>query len=85
MTPFGLFQLLGGLILSTGYIPQIVQILRTRSVADINLWYSAQIVAGVCCMEVYAAYLYVTTSEWFFLLTNTASLGLSATVLGLKV
>lgn len=85
MNPFGFLQLLGGLVLSTGYIPQIAQILRTKSVKDINLWYSAQIVAGIVCMEVYALYLLAAKGEWFFFATNTASLTLSSTVLGLKL
>jgi MtN3 and saliva related transmembrane protein len=85
LNPFGLMQVIGGVILSTGYLPQIAQILRTHSVADINLWYSIQIVAGVCCMEVYALHLFVATGEWFFLLTNSMSLVLSSTVLALRV
>jgi MtN3 and saliva related transmembrane protein len=84
MNPFGLLQLIGGVILSTGYIPQIRQILRTRSTKDISLPFFLQVVAGICCMEVYALYLLVTKGEVFFLLTNTTSLVLSTTVVVLK-
>ncbi len=34
---FGIFQLIGGVILSIGYIPQIVQIFRTKSSEGLNL------------------------------------------------
>jgi len=84
MNPFGILQLLGGVILSTGYIPQIRQILRTRSTKDISLPFFVQVVLGICCMEVYALYLLVTKGEVFFLLTNTTSLVLSTTVVVLK-
>jgi MtN3 and saliva related transmembrane protein len=85
MNLFGTLQLIGGVILSTGYIPQIAQILRTKSVKDINLHFFLQVVAGICCMEVYAAYLLVTKGEVFFLVTNTTSLLLSSTVVVLKL
>jgi MtN3 and saliva related transmembrane protein len=85
MNTFGTLQLLGGIILSTGYIPQIAQILRTHKVDDINLWFFVQVVLGVCCMEAYALHLYATTGQWFFLATNTTSLILSSTVVALKL
>lgn len=85
MNPFGLLQLIGGAILCTGYIPQIRQILRTRSVADISLPFFVQVVVGICCMEVYAFYLLATKGEVFFLLTNTTSLVLSSAIVVLKV
>jgi MtN3 and saliva related transmembrane protein len=85
MNLFGTLQLLGGVILSTGYLPQIAQILRTRSARDINLWMYVQVVLGVCCMEAYALYLCVTTGQWFFLVTNTVSLAMSGTVVVLKL
>jgi MtN3 and saliva related transmembrane protein len=85
MNPFGLLQLIGGVILSTGYIPQIRQILRTRSVQDISLPFFVQVVAGILCMEVYAIYLLITKGEVFFLLTNTTSLVLSSVIVVLKV
>lgn len=85
MNPFGLLQLIGGIILSTGYIPQIAQILRTKKATDINLWMYVQVVLGVCCMEAYALYLLLTTGQWFFLATNTTSLAMSVTIVVLKL
>ena len=34
---FDLLQLAGGFILSFGYVPQIIQIIKTRSASDLNL------------------------------------------------
>ena len=34
---FGLFQLIGGIIMSVGYIPQIAQILKTNHPRDLIL------------------------------------------------
>ena len=34
---YGVFQLIGGIIMSVGYIPQIAQILRTKSSEGLNL------------------------------------------------
>jgi MtN3 and saliva related transmembrane protein len=85
MNLFGTLQLLGGVTLSTGYLPQIAQILRTKSVEDINLHFFLQVVVGICCMEAYALHLCVTTGQWFFLATNSVSLALSATVVALKL
>ncbi len=85
MSAFGLLQLLGGVILSTGYLPQIWQILRTKSAHDINLWMYVQVVLGVCCMEAYALYLWATTGQWFFLTTNSVSLVMSLTIVLLKL
>lgn len=34
---FAVMQLIGGVILSIGWIPQIIQILKSKSVADLNL------------------------------------------------
>lgn len=85
MSFYGCLQLLGGVILATGYLPQIAQLLRTRRADDINLMFSVQVVLGVSCMQLYALHLYNTTGEVFFLVTNTCSLVLSGIVAMLKI
>lgn len=89
MTPLrlnpGLFQLLGGIVLSTGYVHQIVQLLRTKKAEDLNLLFMVQVLAGILCMQVYAIHLWRSAGEIFFLITNSISLGLSSTVISLKI
>jgi MtN3 and saliva related transmembrane protein len=71
---FSLMQLVGGVILSIGWIPQIVQILRTRSVADLSLKAYLLMLLGIILMEVYAVSLAITGVGLAFLITNTMSL-----------
>lgn len=74
---FSFLQLLGGVILSIGYIPQIRQILKTKSVKDLNFFTYVSITFGILLMQFYAVNLVVSTgSGHAFLLTNTVSLGL---------
>ena len=56
---FGVFQLIGGIIMSVGYIPQIAQILRTKSSEGLNLKSFGMIFAGILLYEIYAIALVV--------------------------
>ncbi|WP_232337276.1 MULTISPECIES: PQ-loop domain-containing transporter [unclassified Thermoactinomyces] len=67
-------QLLGGIILSLGWIPQIVQIWRTKSVKDLNIKSYLMVLLGINLMEVYALSLAVRGVGYAFLITNTLSL-----------
>ncbi|UQZ32601.1 hypothetical protein C2I18_02920 [Paenibacillus sp. PK3_47] len=78
---FSIMQLAGGLILSLGWIPQIVQILRTRSVADLSLKSYLLMLLGIGLMEAYAIDLARTGAGLAFLITNTMSLSVVATVI----
>ena len=71
---FDILQLLGGIILAVGYIPQIAQIVRTRSCEDLNPKTYLSILVGVALMEAYAINLVVHGSGLMFLITNSASL-----------
>lgn len=77
---FDLLQLIGGLILSFGYIPQIIQIVKTKSVNDLNFKTFFMIFLGILFMEVYAVNLVYTGSGLMFLVTNTMALLLSGTM-----
>lgn len=77
---FALMQLLGGFILSVGWIPQIIQIARTKSVADLNLKAYLLMLLGIGLMEAYAVNLAVQGSGLAFLITNTLSLAVVSTV-----
>lgn len=71
---FSIMQLIGGIILSIGWIPQIIQILRTKSVKDLNLKSYMIMLSGISLMEIYAIDLVRTGSGMAFLITNSLSL-----------
>lgn len=78
---FNLLQLIGGIILSLGYIPQIVKTLKTKSVGDFNPTYYRLVFLGIVLMEAYAINLIVVAhAGWMFFITNTVSVMLSGTM-----
>ena len=75
---FGLFQLIGGVIMSVGYIPQITQILRTKSSEGLNIKSFGMIFTGILLYEIYAIALVVLEgSGHMYLITNSVSTVLS--------
>ena len=74
---FNILQLIGGLILSFGYIPQIIQIIKTKSVNDLNLKTFLSVFIGILFMEIYAINLVINKVGYMFLVTNSMSLFLS--------
>jgi uncharacterized protein with PQ loop repeat len=81
MNIYDILQLAGGLILSVGSIPQIEQIIRTKSVNDINLTSIITLIIGMVLMQIYAVHSGLT----MFIITNTISLLLAIVKLGLKI
>jgi MtN3 and saliva related transmembrane protein len=81
MNIFDIIQLVGGLILCVGSLPQLEQIVRTKSVGDINLTSVITMVTGITLMEIYAVHAELT----MFIITNTISLFLAITKLCLKI
>ena len=79
-----LLQLLGGIILSIGYIPQIKQIMKTKSVSDFNFKYLFSITLGVGLMEIYAVYNLIQGIAIMFFVTNTIAFLLAVTMLVLN-
>ena len=71
---FDALQLIGGAIMSFGQIPQILQILKTKSAKDLNLKTFVMLFTGILLMEIYAVNLVLNGSGGAFLITNTASL-----------
>jgi MtN3 and saliva related transmembrane protein len=67
-------QFIGGFILSFGYIFQVVQIIKTKSVNDLNLKTFISIFIGILFMEIYAVNLVVTGVGHMFLITNSMAL-----------
>ncbi|PFI26715.1 hypothetical protein COK07_29095 [Bacillus thuringiensis] len=81
---FNLLQFIGGVILSVGYIPQIIKIIKTKSVRDFSLIYLTGIFTGILFMEAYAVYMYfVMHTAGAFMITNTIAMILSGTELAL--
>ncbi|PEF30304.1 hypothetical protein CON39_11565 [Bacillus thuringiensis] len=77
---FNILQLVGGLILSFGYIPQIIKFIRTKSVDDFSVTYLGSICLGVAFMESYAIYMwFVLGTAGAFMITNTIALTLCTT------
>lgn len=70
-------QLIGGLILAFGSIPQLNQIIKTKSVRDINLKSQVNILIGCALMEVYGLGWALNGDGRMFLFTNSLSLLLS--------
>lgn len=78
---FGIFQLIGGIILSVGYIPQIVQIFRTKSSEGLNFKSFGMIFAGIALYEIYAISLVVINDNGhMYLITNSISMLLSGSM-----
>lgn len=72
------FQLLGGIVMAVGYIPQIIQILKNKSSRGLNSQTYGMIFTGIFLYELYAINLVlVTKNGYMFLITNTVSLFLS--------
>ncbi|XQD02752.1 PQ-loop domain-containing transporter (plasmid) [Bacillus subtilis] len=75
-----MLQLIGGLILAVGYLPQIIKIIKTKSVRDFSLIYLGGIFTGIVFMEAYAVYMFfVQGTAGAFFATNTVSFILSGT------
>jgi len=77
---YNTLQLIGGLILAVGYIPQIMQLIKTRSSYDLNLKTYIALTIGISLMEIYALNLVQNGFGTMFAVTNTVSLILVATI-----
>jgi len=82
---FDSLQLIGGLILAVGYIPQIIQLIRTKSCKDLNLKSYATVFVGVALMEAYAIDLAAYGTGAMFLVTNSMALVINGVLCGLII
>ena len=71
---FNALQLIGGIILSIGYIPQIIKLIRTKSSDEFEIKTFLSVLLGVSLMEAYAINLVISGAGVMFLVTNTMSL-----------
>ncbi|MGN7358353.1 PQ-loop domain-containing transporter [Paenibacillus sp. SAF-054] len=79
---YAVMQLIGGMIMAVAWIPQIVQILRTKSVKDLNNKTFLFLVTGIALMEVYAVHMAWGGVGYAFLITNSVSLLIMLMILG---
>jgi len=82
---FDILQLAGGFILAFGNIPQILQIVRTKSASDLNLNTYILMFVGIIMMEVYAINLVIHGAGGAFLATNTLALIAAGTMVALVI
>ena len=82
---FNLLQLIGGIILSVGYLPQIAKTIKTKSVKDLSTAYYFNIFIGVGLMEAYAIFSAIQGVALMFLVTNTIAWVLCGTMLVLTL
>jgi MtN3 and saliva related transmembrane protein len=76
-----MLQIVGGGIMVFGYFPQVRQIIRTKSVKDLNIMTFIFLCLGIAMMEAYAIGLVVHDhTGGAFLITNTAALAVNIMV-----
>jgi MtN3 and saliva related transmembrane protein len=76
-----MMQIVGGGIMVLGYFPQVRQIIRTKSVKDLNIKTFMFLCLGIAMMEAYAIGLVVHDhTGGAFLITNTAALAVNIMV-----
>lgn len=80
---FNALQFIGGIILTFGYIPQIVKTIKTKSTKDFHLGYFVSIWIGIALMETFAIYNAVHGIAVMFLVTNSIALTCESILLGL--
>ena len=80
---FNALQFIGGIILTFGYIPQIIKVCKTRSTKDFHLGYFYAIWTGIAFMEAFAIYNGLRGIAVMFLITNTIALSCESVLLGL--
>jgi MtN3 and saliva related transmembrane protein len=79
-------QIIGGSIMVLGYIPQIRQMVRTKSVRDLNIKTFVALCLGISMMEAYAVGLVVHDhTGGAFLITNSLAVLVNLLVVALIV
>lgn len=74
-------QIVGGILLVIAFLPQIIKMIRTKSVEDMSLATFTMNFIAVGFMEVYAWNLWVTHDQPAFLITNSLGWVVAATLL----
>ena len=73
--------MVAGFCTTLSFLPQVIQVWRTRSVDDISLCMYSTFVFGVCMWLIYG----IVSQQIALIITNSITLGLSGSVLAMKV
>lgn len=71
----------GAFLTTVSFIPQAVKTIRTRDTRGISLHMYAVFTVGVACWLAYG----ISLGSWPMILSNIVTLGLSSTILALKL
>jgi MtN3 and saliva related transmembrane protein len=71
----------GAVCTTMSFVPQVMQIWRTRSVRDVSLPMYVMFVTGVACWLVYG----VLLNAWPIIVANGLTLGLALVVISMKL
>ena len=71
---FNALQLIGGVILVSGYPSQMRRLVKTKSAKDFSMTWLGSIALGIALMESYAIYCLTQGVAHAFFLTNTIAL-----------
>ena len=73
--------MVAGFCTTLSFLPQVIQVWRTRSVDDISFGMYSTFVFGVCMWLIYG----IVSQQIALIITNVITLGLSGSVLAMKV
>lgn len=81
MSPGELVGFAAAVLTTVSFIPQALHTIRTRDTRGISLGMYATFTVGVACWLAYG----IALGSWPMILSNTVTLGLSSTILALKI
>jgi MtN3 and saliva related transmembrane protein len=76
-----LLGFVAGICTTLSFLPQVVQVWRTRSVSDISLGMYSTFVFGVCLWLIYG----IVSAQVALIATNVVTLALAGSVLAMKL
>ena len=68
---FSVVQIIGGIVLVSGYPAQIIKVLKTKSAKDFSIIWLGSVFTGIALMECYAIYCLSTGVAIAFFITNS--------------
>ncbi len=72
---------LGAICTTAAFVPQVIQMWRTRSAKDVSLPMYLIFTAGLVCWLIYG----IALTAWPIILSNIVTLGLAFAVIGMKL
>lgn len=68
---FSVIQVIGGIVLVSGYPAQIIKVIKTKSAKDFSIIWLGSVFCGISLMESYAAYCLSRGVAIAFFITNS--------------